>query len=195
MGVVHTGEIIESATAECVAQSYELDMAPPLGSLVSVPRADRAFTIYGVVSSIETRPLDPSRKPIARGKDVATLQEIYDQHPQLRELFRTEFTFKVLGYDQAGALHHYLPPLPPEVHQLVYTCTGEQVRKFTDRLTFLPLLLSGRDADEVAGAFLRTAAAARSTNAQPFLVQAGKAAVDLLRGDAPRLTALLARLR
>lgn len=193
--MAHAGEVIESSTAACVAQSYELDTAPPLGSLVSVPRADGAFTIYGVVSSIETRPLDPSRKPIARGRDVTTLQEIHDQHPQLKELFRTEFTFKVLGYEESGTLHHYLPPLPPEVHQLVYTCTSEQVHQFTDRLTFLPLLLSGRDADEVAGAFLRTAAAVRSPNAQPFLVQAGKAAVDFLRGDAPRLNALLARLR
>lgn len=194
MGMSHVAEVIESSTTECVAQSYELDNAPPLGSLVSVPRADGAITIYGVVAAIQTLPLDPARKPIARGKNATTLQDIHDQHPQLRELFRTEFTFKVLGYEEASTVHHYLPPQPPEIHQLVYTCTGEQVHKFTDVLAFLPLLLSGRDADEVAGAFLRTAATTRP-NPQPFLVQAGKAAVDLLRGDAPRLNALLARLR
>jgi hypothetical protein len=194
MGMSHVAEVIESSTTECVAQSYELDNAPPLGSLVTVSRTDGAITIYGVVAAIQTLPLDPARKPIARGKDATTLQDIHDQHPQLRELFRTEFTFRVLGYQEAEALHHYLPPQPPEIHQLVYTCTGEQVNAFTDVLTFLPLLLSGRDSDEVAGAFLRTAAATR-LNPQPFLVQAGKAAVDLLRGDAPRLNALLARLR
>jgi len=187
------GEIIESATDQCIAQSYELDTAPPLGSLVRVIREDGTI-IYGVVSTIETRPLDPGRRPIARGRDATSLKEIHQQHPQLKELFRTEFGLKVLGYE-ANALHYYLPPLPPEVHQLVYACDPEQLLHFSQRLGFLPLLLGGPDSDEVAGAFLRTAARARGADGAAFLVQAGKSIVNLLKGDAPRLNALLARLR
>ena len=189
------GEVIESSSAECIAQSYQLNEAPPLGSLVRVSREDGVITIFGVVAAIETRPLDPARKPIARGRNASTLQEIYDEHPQMRELFRTHFTFRILGHEANGALHHYLPPLPPEVHQLVYACEPEKLIAFTDRLTFLPVLLGGARDDETAAAFLRHAGVARSPDSHAFLVRAGKEMVNLLQGDAPRLSALLGRLK
>lgn len=195
------GEIVQTATDRFVAQSYTLNEAPPFGSLVRSPQGEAGDTIiYGVVAHIETSALDPSRKPVARGQDAGSLAEIYQEHPQIPQLFRTQFTALLIGHACSGEVRHYLPPLPPEVHQLVYGCADEEVSAFTQQLTFLPLLLSGQGqghatSEEVAAAFLRQAGRARGEASQEFLVRAGKQLVALLRGEPVRLTSLLARLR
>ncbi len=190
------GEVVESSTDELLVQSYEVNVAPPLGTLVRAAQGE-SMVIYGVVSSIDTTPIDSSRKPIARGQAAASIKQIYDEHPQLTELFSTHFSVRVLGHAQSYATVHGLPPMPPEVHQLVYACdTGEMVH-FTQSLSFLPLLLgdqSNQVSQEVVAAFLRQAALARGEGGHEFLVRAGKQLVSLLRGDSVRLTTLLGRL-
>ncbi len=197
IGTQKLGEIIEASTVQVVAQSYELDVAPPFGSLVWLPQGVSGDEVYGVVTLIETAALDASRRPMARGQDAESRQAVFQQHPQLAELFRTHFTVKLLGYAAAGTVHHALPPAPPEIHQFVYPCTSEQVNTFTFSLGFLPLLLAaaGPTADEVTAAFLAAAAAGRlPADAQRFLVSAAKQLVVQLRGDAARLNRLLGRL-
>ena len=190
------GEVVQTATAEFVAESHRLNDAPPFGSLVRAQQGEtEQTTIYAVVTSIATSELDPTRRPVARGHHAESLAEIYRQHPQLPELFRTQFTARVLGHARSGAVHHSFPPLPPEVHQLVYACAAEEMVAFTERLTFLPLLLAGPSSEEVTAAFLRHAGLARGTEAQEFHVRAGKQLVGLLRGESVRLHTLLGRLQ
>ena len=198
MTMQQVGEVIQSGTGSFVAQSYSVNEAPPFGSLVRARLEGQETSIYGVVSKIETSPLDPSRRPVARGQEAGSLAEIYQDHPQLKELFRTEFTATVVGHARDGSLYHHLPPLPPEIHQLVYSCADEEVAAFTRGLGFLPLLLSGQGTpgpEEVVAAFLRHAARARGEEGHAFLVRAGKQLVPLLRGESVRLTSLLAKLR
>jgi len=144
MTMQQVGEVIQSGTGSFVAQSYSVNEAPPFGSLVRARLEGQETTIYGVVSKIETSPLDPSRRPVARGQEAGSLAEIYQDHPQLKELFRTEFTATVVGHARDGSLYHHLPPLPPEIHQLVYSCADEEVAAFTRGFGFLPLLLAGQ---------------------------------------------------
>ena len=193
------GEVVEASTVQVVAQSYELNVAPPFGSLVWLPQGPPGASgaLYGVVTLIETTALDASRRPMARGQDAESRQAVFEQHPQLTELFRTHFPIKILGNATDGTIRHTLPPLPPEIHQFVYTCTREQVGMFTDSPGYLPLLLAttGPAADEAATAFLQAAAAVRSPGEeQSFLVAAAKQLIVLLRGDATRLNTLLGRL-
>jgi hypothetical protein len=197
----HIGEVVESATDVLLAQAYRVDQAPPLGSLVRIPygRASdgAAGYAYAVVTQARTSPVDPSRAPVARGEQAASLEQIYREHPQLEQLFRTLFWLRVVGHATAGgSVIHYLPPAPPEVHQLVFACGDAVVASFSERHTFLPLLLADRGpmADEVTAAFLREAARVREPAGQPYLVSAGKTLVSLLRGDSVRLSALLGRL-
>ena len=57
-------EIIESSTKSIIVQCYELYQAPKLGTLI---KTQDDPSIIGIVYNVFTEPLDPSRRPIARG--------------------------------------------------------------------------------------------------------------------------------
>ena len=73
------GEVIEASTTDFVAQCYELYEIPPLGSLVKTK--DSSVELYGIVANAATTSLEPGRRPIARGKDETTEEEIYRSSP------------------------------------------------------------------------------------------------------------------
>ncbi len=80
------GEVVEASTTDFVAQCYELYQLPPLGSLVKT--RDLPVELYGVVYNATTTSLEPGRRPIARGKDEASEEEIYRSSPQLLKLLK-----------------------------------------------------------------------------------------------------------
>ena len=188
------GEVIEASTGQFVAECYELHSPPPLGSLVKTSDGD--VEIYGVVCNAATESIEPNRRPIARGKEEATEEDIYRQHPQLSKLLRTTFDTLVIGHGQGDELHHYLPPRPPRVPSFVYLCEQDEVCRFTQSLDFLPILLGTRAeaVDEIVSACLRQASCAHDDQ-RAFLVKAGKELAILLGGELNRLNAILRRIR
>jgi len=102
------GEVIEASTTDFVAQCYELYELPPLGSLVKTGDSD--VELYGVVYQATTTSFEPGRRPIARGKDEASEEAIYQANPQLLKLLKSEFSALVVGHRQGDRLHHYLTP-------------------------------------------------------------------------------------
>lgn len=96
------GEVMESATATVLAQSFQLNVSPPFGSLVWMPQGAGDGAAFGVVTGIETRSLDPAHRPVARGHDAGSLPAILERHPQLTELFRTHFSIACWGLPQTG---------------------------------------------------------------------------------------------
>jgi hypothetical protein len=100
------GEIIETSTRNCIAQSYELEKAPILGSLVKIGK------VYGVVCEVRTASLDPSRKPQVLGDGIKKLAEVLQEQPQLKSLLRTEFEIQLVGEDG-------LPDSAPSLHAQV----------------------------------------------------------------------------
>jgi hypothetical protein len=188
------GEVIEASTGEFVAECYELHTPPPLGSLVRT--SDGQVEIYGVVCNASTESIDPGRRPLARGREESEEGNIYRQHPQLSRLLRTTFNTLVIGHGQGDALHHYLPPRPPRVHSFVYLCEGDEVRRFTQSLDFLAILLGARagSVDEVVSACVRRAAVAHDDE-RAFLVRVGKELAVLLGGELNRLNAILRRIK
>ena len=188
------GEVIEASTGQFVAECYELHSPPPLGSLVKTSDGD--VEIYGVVCNAATESIEPNRRPIARGKEEATEEDIYRQHPQLSKLLRTTFDTLVIGHGTGDELHHYLPPRPSRVHSFVYPCEADEVRRFTQSLDFLPILLATRTGavDEIVSACLRQASCAHNDK-RTFLIKAGKELAVLLSGDLNRLNAILRRIR
>jgi len=188
------GEVIEARTGEFVAECYELHTPPPLGSLVRT--SDGQVEIYGVVCNASTESIDPGRRPLARGREESEESNIYRQHPQLSRLLRTTFDTLVIGHGQGDALHHYLPPRPPRVHSFVYLCEGDEVRRFTQSLDFLAILLGARagSVDEVVSACVRRAAGAHDDE-RAFLVRVGKELAVLLGGELNRLNAILRRIK
>ena len=187
------GEVVEATSAAFTVQCYDLYGAPPLGALV---RTGKGSPVYGVVRNVVTSSMDPGRRPVARGQDEADEEAVYRSNPQLSSLLRTDFQATIVGYQDGEQLRHYLPSQPPRIHAFVQACAPAEVRAFTERLDFLPLLLAGAVplADEVVAAFLRQAASAHE-DPQAFLTLAGRQMARLLSRDLQRLNAILGSLR
>ena len=188
-------EIIESSSFEYLAQCYELNQTPPLGSMVKTK--SESGEIYGVVYYAETHGLELGRRAMARGKDLETSEEIFKSNPQLTKLFITDFRVLVVGYYQDNDYYQYLPPKPSQIHNFIYNCQPEEVRGFTESLDFLALISNARisiSVDEVMAACLRHAGLSYS-DPRTFLVKAGKELAWLLGNDINRLNSILKRLK
>ncbi|UCH42959.1 MAG: hypothetical protein JSW16_09180 [Dehalococcoidales bacterium] len=188
------GEVIEVSTAEFVTQCYELYQPPPLGSLVKT--ADMPVEVYGIVYYASTGSLEPGRRPIARGKDEASEEAVYQQSPQLLKLLRTEFNTLVVGYREDGRLYHHLPSRPARIHGFVYQCHPDEVREFSESFDFLSTLISTGlpvSNEEITSAALRQMSLVQE-DPRAFLVAAGKELAVLLGSDFNRLRAILRRI-
>jgi len=189
------GEVIEASTTDFVAQCYELYQSPPLGSLVKT--TDLPVELYGIVYHAATSSIEPGRRPIARGRDEASEEEVYRSSPQLLKLLRTEFSALVVGHRENGKLHYYLPPKPARIHSFVYLCSADEVREFGQSFDFLNILVSARlpvAVEEIVAASLRQMSQVYEDRYQ-FLVAAGKELAILLSSDFGQLKAILGRIQ
>jgi len=189
------GEVIEASTTGFVAQCYELYQSPPLGSLVKT--RDESVELYGIVYNATTASFEPGRRPIARGKDEASEEAIYQSSPQLSKLLRSEFEALVVGHRQGDKLYHYLPPKPARIHGFVYLCPPGEVKEFSQSLGFLNILINTHlpvAADELVAACLRRMSRVYEDR-HAFLVAAGKELAVLLSGQFNQLKAILERIR
>jgi hypothetical protein len=178
-----------------MAQCYELYQSPPLGSLVKT--RDEPVELYGIVFHATTGSLEPGRRPIARGKDETSEEEIYRASPQLSKLLNSEFSVLVVGHKQGDELYHYLPPKPARIHGFVYQCGLEEVKEFSQSFDFLNMLINARlmvSTEEIVAATLRQMSQAYE-DPRPFLVAAGKELAVLLSGQFNQLKAILGRLK
>lgn len=185
------GEIVEARTAEFLAQAYDLDGAPPFGSLVRV--GDGQGDIYGFVCQVSSGSLDAGRRVAARGREEPDEAALFRNNPELSSLLRTEFSAIVAGFRDGGRVVQRLPAQPPRLHGFVHRCDDDELRLFGQRLEFLGTLL-GTTArcpiDELVGAALRQAAAVQP-DPHAYLVAAGKKLTTLLASDVRRLTTIL----
>ena len=189
------GEVIEASTTDFIAQCYELYQSPPLGSLVKT--IDLPVELYSIVYNATTTSLEPGRRPIARGKDEASEEEIYRSSPQLLKLLRSEFSALVVGHKQGDKLYHYLPPKPARLHSFVYLCPAEEVKEFSQSFDFLNILINTHlpvPVDELVAACLRQMSQVYEDR-HAFLVAASKELAILLSGEFNQLKAILGRIK
>ena len=189
------GEVIEASTTDFVAQCYELYQSPPLGSLVKT--RDLPVELYGVVYNAATTSLEPGRRPIARGKDEASEEEVYRASPQMLKLLKSEFSALVVGHEKSDKLYHYLPPKPARIHGFVYLCPPEEVKEFSQSFDFLNILLNTHlpvSTEELIAACLRQMSQVYEDR-HTFLVAAGKELAILLSGEFNQLKAILGRIK
>ena len=189
------GEVIEASTTDFIAQCYELYELPTLGSLVKT--REPGVEQFGIVYRATTTSFEPGRRPIARGKDEASEEAIYQSNPQLTKLLRSEFGVLVVGHREDGNVHHYLPPRPARLHGFVYLCSPEEVREFSQSFGFLNILVNTHlpiASGEIIAAALRQMSRVQEDR-HAFLVSAGKELAILLSGDYSQLKAVLGRLK
>jgi len=193
--VQRVGEVIEASTTDFTAQCYELYQSPPLGSLVKT--VDSSAESYGIVYHATTTSLEPGRRPIARGKDEASEEAIYQSSPQLLKLLRSEFSALVVGHREGDKLYHYLPPQPVRIHSFVYLCSPEDVKEFSQSFNFFNILLNASlpvSTDELVAACLRQISQVYE-DPGTFLVAAGRELAVLLSSDFKQLKAILEKVR
>ncbi len=189
------GEIIEASTTDFVAQCYELNQSPPLGSLVKTQ--DSQVELYGIIYNATTTSIEPGRRPIARGRDEATEEDIYRSSPQLSKLLRSEFCVLVTGHRQDGKLFRYLPPKPARIHGFVHQCSADEIKEFSQSFDFLSILFNANlpvSSEELVAACIRQMSQAHEDR-HAFLVAAGKELAILLSGNLNQLKAVLRRIR
>ena len=193
------GEIIETGTAGFVAESLELNRPPALGSLVKVEVGEGAC-VYGVVSHGTTTGLDPGRRAVRRSTEQVYDGAIYDEHPELRHILRTEFSVLLVGCVEDGAIRQHLPAQPPPLHYSVHQCTEDEVRAFSEWLYYLRLLLSalppstggvgGGLSEQLLAAHVRQAYRQRGQDRE-WLERAAREIAALLKHDYERLMTVL----
>ena len=189
-------EVIETSSTGFTAQCYDLNAAPPLGSLVKT--SVDGITVFAVVAHVSTTSLEPGRKPVARGRDEVTEDDIFKANPQLEKLLRCEIEAIIVGHQFEGEIRHYLPPRPARLHGFVYACSDDEVRDFSKKTGFITLLLSAQgevSAEEMPAAALRRMSSSyEGEDRRRFLLIAGKALAQLLSADYNRLKTILERL-
>ena len=189
------GEVIQANTTEFVAQGYELHQPPPFGSLVKTKEGE--VDIFGVVHLAATTPLDPGRRPLARGRDEESEEDIYRANPQLYLLLRTEFTALVVGHRDGGEYRQSLPPRPARIHGLVFPCEYGELRDFAGSFDFIHTLMSGPQVgrtDELVAALVGYLSRAQEDR-RAFQLAAGKELAVLLRSELSRLNVILRRIQ
>jgi hypothetical protein len=189
------GEVVETSNAEFLAQCYELDGVPGLGSMVKT--GSRGSEIYAIVYLSATHSIEPGRRITVRGKAASSEADVLRANPQLAKLLCSDFKALVVGHSRHTGVFQYLPPSPASIYSFVYACTSDEVKAFTQSLDFLSLMIESRltvSPDEVIAAFLRYASLTQP-DPEAFLVKAGKELAWALSNDIRRLDSILKRLR
>ena len=186
------GEIIETTSAYLVAESFELNRPPALGSLVRVDGAEDG-PVYAIVTHGQTVPLESGRKPVRRSNEGVRDGRVYSEHPELVHLLRTEFTAALVGAAPGGRIVQGLPAFPPPLHYAVSECDQTDVRAFSEKLYYLRLLLAAQGevpSEQVIAANLRLTYEARGRDAG-WLERAAREVAGLLNQETDRLMMVL----
>jgi hypothetical protein len=188
---VRIGEIVETETAVFVAESFALHRPPALGRLVCV-ETELLPMVYGVVCYGTTASPDAGRRAVRRSTQDVYDGAIYREHPQLELTLRTEFTVRLVGFDDGRRVYHYLPPQPPPLHYSVHECSVAQVEAFTEELRYLRLLLSAVEIapEQLLAAHIRQVYGARSGDDR-WLARAAREVSGLLKNDYEQLMTVL----
>lgn len=112
--------------------------APAFGSLVKAQPVDAREAIYGLIYNIHVDD-DPLVRRLVLA-DSPHPEAIQDQREN--RMLPIEMSVITVGYVADDWIHHRLPPRPPLNLDPVEVCLDvDEVREFSDRLSYLPLLL------------------------------------------------------
>lgn len=133
-------EILESSIFHFTAQSWQWNMIPEFGSLVTATSSGR--TIFAIIYDIKTGPIDPIRQPVAYQR---TEEQLLKEQPQIFEFLSTSFSCIAIGYLEDSQLFYNLPPQPPKMHTFVNFAQQEQYEQCFATEQFLYLLCNTKE--------------------------------------------------
>jgi hypothetical protein len=133
------GRVLRSSTAGFAIGSRIGQLSlPSFGSLVKAQPVDEGEAIYGLIYDmhIDDDPL-VRRLVLAENPRQAVIED-----QRNNRLLPIEMSVLTIGFYQNSSLKHGLPPRPPLNLDPVYLCLEpEEVRRFTNRPTYLRLIL------------------------------------------------------
>ena len=167
---------------------------PAFGTLCRAASQQGRSDVIGLVYDISIEDDELARQVAAADSPMAEVRA--DQ--QFVRPIPIEIQALSVGYAVDGRYEQRLPPQPPMTLSDIFPLTSDEVVGFTQRLDFLPLILSAPQllVDHLLAACLRRAAEARPESARTaFLIEAGRACARLLASDLSRLNNLVRDLQ
>ncbi len=166
---------------------------PQFGDLVKV-QLQEDTEIFGLIYDVQIEDDLAVRQLILAGE--MEQEAILDQRQN--RLVPIEISVLIVGYQRNGTINQGLPPQPPVSLDMLFMCTDQEIRAFTEQMDYLRLVFTASQvpADELLIANLRRAAAARPPESRhQFLVNAGRELARLLSFDMIRLDGILQRIK
>lgn len=121
-------------------------------------------------------------------------------------MLKTEFRTTIVGFETPahevngnektpGRVYQYLPPRPPQIHEVVYLCQHAKIIHFSDKIDFLRILLQVKDAppEALIAAIIREIYLLRKAE-RDWLVKVGQSLSILLEDDYDRLQYILSQV-
>lgn len=196
MTTFEIGRLMRAGTSGYIAGCTVSQMdAPAFGSLVRAPM-EHGYQTYGLLYDIHIDD-DGLVRQLATAKGVA--DEVIEDNRANRNV-PVEMSILSVGYELDGKVSHLLPPRPPLSLERVYSCSDEEICRFSSSgyFGYFRHILRGTDFPpaELLAAHLKLAQAAHSARGNPnWLTEATQELITLLRNDYPALMDLLHAVR
>ena len=192
---IEIGRLLRAGTTGFVVgcRVSQLD-SPTFGGLVRVP-LNNDYQIYGMIHDIHIDDDGIVRQLVTADNVAAAI--IADN--RVNRNVPVEISVLTVGYQQHGVIKHLLPPRPPLSLDVIYQCSSEELRQFTQtgRFGYFRHVLRAQDAPvgELLAAHIEQANVAHlEAGDELWGEKATQELITLLRDDYPSLMAVLGAL-
>ena len=189
------GRLLRAGTAGFVVgcRVAQID-APSFGALVKVI-LDGDYQVYGLIHDIHIDD-DGLVRQLVTAEEV---EEAVIADNRVNRNVPLELSVLTVGYKLDGKISHLLPPRPPLSLDVIYLCTSEEVRQFTDagRFGYFRHLLRASDlpVGELLAAHIQQAGTAHAEIGDAvWRNRATQELITLLRDDYATLMSVLGAL-
>jgi hypothetical protein len=198
---IEVGRLLRASTTGCVVGCRLSQWGvPSFGAMLRIPLGENEdYQIFGLVYDIHVDD-DGLVRQLATTENVSS-DVILDN--RMNRNVPLEISVVFVGFQERGQVLHLLPPRPPLSLDSIYTCTGEELCRFTGsgRFGYFRHVLRNPDLPigELLAAHLRQAAAAHaapglSCSDPAWAEKATQELITLLRDDYPTLMSVLGAL-
>jgi len=196
MSAIEIGRLLRAGTTGCVigCRVSQLD-TPSFGGLVRIP-LQSGYQVYGLIHDIHIDD-DGLVRQLVTSENIS--QDVLLDNRVNRNV-PVEISVIFCGFEQDNRISHLLPPRPPLSLDAIYTCSPEEIVRFTGagQFGYFRHILHAEDIPlgEVLAAHLEQASRAHAKAGRAAWVRdATQELITLLRDDYPSLVGVLSALR
>ena len=192
MRAIEIGRLLRAGTTGFVVGCRVTQVeSPSFGALVSV-RLENDYAVYGLIHDIRIDDDGLVRQLVTVGE----MDEAIIQDNRNNRNVPLEIGVLVVGYRQAGRVHHLLPPRPPLSLDMISLCEPVEICQFTSpgHFGYFRHILRAVDlpVGELLAAHIQQAQAAHvAAGDHAWAQRATQELITLLRDDYPSLMGVL----